>query len=325
MNSLNRMKFIFFSLIGIFIFFWVYEFFAGPDSLRLITENSHRLYFLILAHIPTLYFDSLSWAILVGKKKFSVKWAFLITWIANAAGKFFPTGNITGEFVKGYLGVKKGLSTSNASTTVFADLIIATFALFIISFFSFLLIVFKDSNFLSIQNSFYFHISLAIFFVTCIFIFIFIRKRALKYLLYKISKTFKVSLKKKIVLTLLKIDFQLFKLSQNKIKLFQSFFFRIIGWLCGAFEIYVFLWVIGIEASLTDVVILESLTSLIKAFAFFIPGGLGVQELAFVMIGNFLGFNPSISFSIAIGRRIREILVGLPAVLAWYLIFYKKL
>ena len=98
----------------------------------------------------------------------------------------------------------------------------------------------------------------------------------------EISRIFKVSLKKKIVLTLLKIDFQLFKLSQNKIKLFKEFSFRIFGWICGAFEIYVFLWVIGIDASLTDVVILESLTSLIKAFAFFIPGGLGVQELAFV-------------------------------------------
>ena len=325
MISLSRIKFIFFILIGIFIFFWVYEFFAGPESLRLITENSDRLYFLILAHIPTLYFDSLSWYILVGKKSFSIKLAFLITWIAQAAGKFFPTGNITGEFVRGYLGVKKGLSTSNASTTVFADLIIATFALFIISFFSFLLILFKDSNFFSIHNSLYFYISLAVFFLTCILIFVLIRKRALKYLINEISRIFKVSLKKKIVLTLLKIDFQLFKLSQNKIKLFKAFSFRIIGWICGAFEIYVFLWVIGIDASLTDVVILESLTSLIKAFAFFIPGGLGVQELAFVMIGNFLGFSASISFSIAIGRRIREIFVGLPAVLAWYSIFYKKL
>ena len=100
MISLSRIKFIFFILIGIFIFFWVYEFFAGPESLSLITENSDRLYFLILAHIPTLYFDSLSWYILVGKKSFSIKLAFLITWIAQAAGKFFPTGNINKDMKK---------------------------------------------------------------------------------------------------------------------------------------------------------------------------------------------------------------------------------
>ena len=42
------------------------------------------------------------------------------------------------------------------------------------------------------------------------------------------------------------------------------------------------------------------------------------------MIGNFLGFSASISFSIAIGRRIREIIVGVPAVIIWILIFYGK-
>ena len=71
-------------------------------------------------------------------------------------------------------------------------------------------------------------------------------------------------------------------------------------------------------------VILESFTSLIKSFAFFIPGGLGVQELAFVMIGEFVGLSGPISFSIAIGRRIREILVGVPAVAVWMILFNRK-
>ena len=45
----------------------------------------------------------------------------------------------------------------------------------------------------------------------------------------------------------------------------------------------------------------------------------------FVFIGEFVGFSGIISFSIAMGRRLREILVGLPALLAWYLIFRNKI
>ena len=45
-------------LIGIFIFQWVYNFFAGPESIDLIIENKFKLIFIVVAHIPTLFFDS---------------------------------------------------------------------------------------------------------------------------------------------------------------------------------------------------------------------------------------------------------------------------
>ena len=324
MKILKKFKFLFFILIGILIFLWVYEFFAGPQSIEVITQNYEKLYFLILAHVLTLYFDALSWYVLVGHKKLGIAWAFLITWISQAAGKFFPTGNITGEFVRAYLGIRRGLTTVQSSSTVFADIVIATYALVIISIFSFFIIISNNLNFFSIENSFFFYASLLLFFVSCFIIFFLIRKRFIRFFLKKIPKFFKFTLKKKIVITLLKIDFYLFRLSKEKNKVLKALVLRLIGWLSGAFEIYVFLWIIGIEANYLDLVILESFTSLIKAFAFFIPGGLGVQELAFVMIGEFIGLSGPISFSIAIGRRIREILVGVPAVAFWMILFNRK-
>ena len=96
-----------------------------------------------------------------------------------------------------------------------------------------------------------------------------------------------------------------------------------LGWIAGAFEIYVFLWIIGIDAGIGDVILLESFSGVIRAIAFFIPAGIGIQELAFVIIGQYLGFSGTISFSIAMGRRIREVLVGIPAVLAWIYIYRK--
>ena len=62
-----------------------------------------------------------------------------------------------------------------------------------------------------------------------------------------------------------------------------------------------------------------------RAVAFFIPAGIGVQEIAFIVVGNYVGLSTPLSFAAAIGRRIREILVGIPALITWYLIFNKKL
>ena len=97
-----------------------------------------------------------------------------------------------------------------------------------------------------------------------------------------------------------------------------------LGWISGAFEIYVFLMIIGVEVSFIDVILIEAFTGLIKSIVFFIPGALGVQELAFVLIGGYVGLGDSISFAIALGRRIREIVFGLPAVVAWLMIFEQK-
>ena len=121
-----------------------------------------------------------------------------------------------------------------------------------------------------------------------------------------------------------RLDISLYKLSFEK-RLFQAIVFRIIGWVAGAFEIYVFLWIIGMDANLLDVILIESVTAIIRSVAFFIPAGIGVQEFAFVMIGGFVGYSGVISFAIAIGRRLREIMVGIPAIIVFFLFYQRRI
>ena len=59
-----------------------------------------------MAHLPTLFFDSVAWLAFMTKRRLSLINTFMITWIAQTSGKFFPTGNITGEFVRVYLAKK---------------------------------------------------------------------------------------------------------------------------------------------------------------------------------------------------------------------------
>ena len=137
-----KIKFLIFLILGIFIFHWVYKFFAGPESIQLILNAKYKIFYLIIAHIPTLYFDSLAWIILM-KNKLSTKTAFIITWISQTSGKFIPSGNITGEFVRFYLARRSGQKFSEASSTVLMDLFIATFSLFLIGLAALIFIVFS--------------------------------------------------------------------------------------------------------------------------------------------------------------------------------------
>jgi len=92
----------------------------------------------------------------------------------------------------------------------------------------------------------------------------------------------------------------------------------------GAFEIYIFFWIIGVDAKVSDVLIIESVTAIIRSAAFFIPSAIGVQELAFVIVGELVGYSSIVSFSVAIGRRLRDIMVGIPAIITWIFIFRKQ-
>ena len=318
--NIKYIKVFLFFLIGIFLFKWVYEFFGSKESLELITENKSKLFFIILIHIPTLFFDAMAWKVFIKNENFSILWSFIITWVSQASGKFFPTGTVTGEFIRIYLGTKKGLSFHESSSTVFADLVIATFSLFLISSFSFLVVLSNNVIFFQNDNNFYIVISLLILLGGCVFFYFFINRRLLRFFL-NVKNPLNFKLKRNNIKLLLKVDYSLFKISSNKLNIFKATITRLLGWISGALEIYVFLMIINVEVSFVDVILIEAFTGLIRSVVFFIPAGLGVQELAFVIIGSHVGLSDSVSFSMAIGRRIREIGVGLPAILTWFFVF----
>ena len=318
--NIKYIKVFLFFLIGIFLFKWVYEFFGSKESLELITENKSKLFFIILIHIPTLFFDAMAWKVFIKNENFSILWSFIITWVSQASGKFFPTGTVTGEFIRIYLGTKKGLSFHESSSTVFADLVIATFSLFLIASLSFLIVLSNNVIFFQNDNNFYIVISLLILLGGCVFFYFFINRRLLRFFL-NVKNPLNFKLKRNNIKLLLKIDYSLFKISSNKLNIFKATITRLLGWISGALEIYVFLMIINVEVSFIDVILIEAFTGLIRSVVFFIPAGLGVQELAFVIIGSHVGLSESVSFSMAIGRRIREIGVGLPAILTWFFVF----
>ena len=92
---------------------------------------------------------------------------------------------------------------------------------------------------------------------------------------------------------------------------------RMATWLLHTGETWLALYYLGVPVSLADALILESLGTAVRSTAFAIPGGLGVQEGGFLLIGSRLGLSPEISLALALVKRVRELLVGGPGLVAW--------
>jgi putative membrane protein len=95
------------------------------------------------------------------------------------------------------------------------------------------------------------------------------------------------------------------------------FFWQPLQCVLTALEIWLALHFLGAQVSFTEAVVIESLIQAVSSAAFFVPGGLGVQEGGFILIGGALGLDPSTCLALAGARRIRDLLIFVPGLFAW--------
>src|SRR4051812_13381577 len=87
-----------------------------------------------------------------------------------------------------------------------------------------------------------------------------------------------------------------------------------------AVEIWAAAWLMGYPISPSDAVMFIGIISTLRAAAFVVPGGLGVQEVAYSLLGPIVGLGPDIALALSLASRARELMTGIPALLVWQLI-----
>lgn len=92
------------------------------------------------------------------------------------------------------------------------------------------------------------------------------------------------------------------------------------AWILGAAEIWLALHFMDHPVSVADALLLESLVLAVRAAAFIVPGAVGVQEGALMLLGNVVGLPPDIALGLSLVKRLREIALGVPALMVWQVV-----
>lgn len=95
------------------------------------------------------------------------------------------------------------------------------------------------------------------------------------------------------------------------------FLWQLAAWLAGTLEIWVAGQVLGADISWGEALVIEALIQALSSAAFLVPGALGVQEAGFVGLGLLLGLDPATAAALAVVRRVRDLVLYLPGLLAW--------
>jgi putative membrane protein len=99
----------------------------------------------------------------------------------------------------------------------------------------------------------------------------------------------------------------------------SAFVWHLAGWLSQVGETWLLLGLIGAPASLDVAFTLESLTAAARGAAFFVPSGVGVQEVAILSLARLVGVEMEHALALGLAKRARELVTGVPGVLAWVL------
>ncbi|HXU81052.1 MAG TPA: lysylphosphatidylglycerol synthase domain-containing protein [Polyangia bacterium] len=92
------------------------------------------------------------------------------------------------------------------------------------------------------------------------------------------------------------------------------------AWLSQAGETWLVLKGCGAPVTLTGALWVDSLTAAARTLAFFMPAGIGAQELALLALGRSLGLAPGALMILALVKRLRELAIGGLGFGAWVLV-----
>lgn len=97
----------------------------------------------------------------------------------------------------------------------------------------------------------------------------------------------------------------------------RAFAWQLAGYMTGAFETWWALRLLGHPVPVGGALAIEALTQAVRHAAFMVPAGLGVQEAAVVLLAQLFGVDREVALSLALVKRMREVIFGCIALLSW--------
>jgi len=109
------------------------------------------------------------------------------------------------------------------------------------------------------------------------------------------------------------------------VRLGRSFGFHLISWFLGGLEVMLALHFVGVSVDFRTGLIIESVGQALRATGFAIPASLGIQEGGYILACGLFGISPQAAIELSLLKRIREVALGLPALMVWQAVETRRL
>jgi putative membrane protein len=289
-----------------------------PDILRLLDIAGWRLLWLVPAHVVPLACFAAAWQVLLRRERSATPGIVYLTWgaiVREAVAGLLPVARVGGEVVGVRLLVRRHVPASTASASVIVELTLTmvaqvTFAAIGLIFLAGYPTVGPAIRIVAIG------IVLAIFAIAAFVVVVKRWGRSVFALMQRVIGALGGG--EQVGGDPARFHEVLHATYADRFAVVACGVWQLIGFLVGAFETWLALRLIGQPGDVRMAIVLESLATAVQSAMFMVPGGLGTQEGGFVLFGAAVGLSPQASLALSLARRMRQVVLGLPALLSWF-------
>jgi putative membrane protein len=242
------------------------------------------------------------------------RWSFCVMrWIRASVAALVPVSGVGAALVAVRLSIRAGLTVEMASASLILDatMEMITQLIFVALGFGLLLVSIPDERIVEWAAT---TLTLALM-LTAAFV-IAQRRGGLKLIEMSFARL-AARWPRLLPLAEARLHDRLMALHQRRRSALVAGTLHLVSWLLGAGEIWLVLLALEQPTSAAKCLIIESLSMAARSAGFFVPGALGIQEIALVTVCGLVGMPSQIAMQIAIVKRLRDVIVGVPGLIAW--------
>jgi putative membrane protein len=288
------------------------------DVVRVVAAAGWWLAFIPVFHLLPLFLDSFEWWILFPKENQPrLRTTFWARYLGESFSNLVPAAQVGGDIVRARLMVLYGTPMDVSAGTVLVDITISVFTQTFFTLFglTLLIVVTGRTNLLgpTLMGA-----PVAILAVAG---FYFVQRMGLFRIFDKIlSRCARDERWRSLAGKGGKLDQTLRRIYSRTGAVVASCTVTMVSFVAGSGEVWIGLHAIGVPASFEHALILECVGQGIQTALCLVPGALGVREGGYVAVGGLLGIPGEAAFALALIRRVRELVLGLPGLFAWQLV-----
>lgn len=268
-----------------------------------------------LFHLIPLFLHTLGWRqLLQHDARTNYLRLYVLRWITESVNNLLPVAQIGGEFVRARLFIKIGVTGATASSTVLADFTVGLLAQALFTLIG-VVLLFAVTG----ANDFVTQIATGIVvFLMLLIGFLYFQSQGLsKIASFMVTRSTNNNRWQTLIENTEQFTNKVKQLYSQRRIVFLAFCCRLLAWFAGVGETFLILNALDISVPLSHLVILESFAFAARSLGFLIPGAVGITEGALVLVGTLLGLTPAHALTLALAKRARELLLGIPGLLTW--------
>jgi len=290
----------------------------GAGSIADLSEVGWTLLWLVPLHVLPLMLDVSSWRVLLAPadpgRRAGLRALFAIAAVREAINRLLPVANVGGEIVGVRLLVLRGLPVAPAAASVVVEVSLTIVAEYIFVAIGVLCLLRVTG---AVPLTAHVLLALALSLPVVVLIFLLLRNGAgIERFGRLIERTLGARWGRLGEHTA-RLDAEIRRLYRARRRLLVSLAWQVAAFCAGTIETWLVLHWLGAPVSFADALALESLAQAIRHMAFLVPAGLGVQEAGLIAFGHLIGVSSEAALALSLAKRMREILFGVPALLAW--------